>query len=1157
MKKGTKLVALLLGLALVIPACTSKPASSTPAESTPSGESTPVDSSEPGENYTITISNKEELQAEWFVGDPSRKVNLEIEPKANITQLVNEGKITITSSDANILGITGQMASPVAAGTATITVKIGNSQDTVEVTLKAQQTVKEKYGVAHEGTAEDPFDNEDACKVAKSDKYNNEDFYVKGVVDRFYYAPGARTDGSVAYYLKAATEGGEQFEVFKVYKDKEQKVPLTDDDIWVGGTAVAHGQFTVYNGTQAETTSAIFVSCEGQKPEARKTISATFAEVLAAGNALKDSDSTWDFYKFEGYVTVKSGNDYFLTATKGEALVPGKSDEAHGARDIKGTNAIELYGAGKVAELAAKLLEGAKVEVTMTVKNYHGTIENGADLKDADVVVKEAGTAWAVPEPAVGARTLKEFIDGENTKAKAYNVTATVKSWKTAEAEKDKYGNMILTDGENDLTIYGASATATALAWDNSSAYAFTNPQDFLTNEVTAALNIGDQVTMKMIRADYNGAVQGSGVITAVTPAGTPVDTYTLLEKFDFVSELTSYKAYNADDMNAFIKGSSSLGAETNYVSHVNGKDSDSSLTDPLIGCNGKWSDVNWSNYNNLKLGSTSKNCKITLNFKDTFLPSKIVVKAAGWNGKTCKLGINGGEQVAIASAPTAASMEDETAFLTYEFALAAPSNTIVLETTLAVMISEIEFYALEGAEAPEKSVNVSSVTIAKKDDKVFLQIAGAAQNFAAADFLWALGLEHTGSNSGGDSQTGFIVGKAAFEASDYTLPATLNADGSFLFEFNLSDLATFKAGSYFITAGVKGLADPVAIGTNKPDIELTDLNYRFYFRNDIGNKLTLCADELPPLHLAEASIVTAEGKIWAKIGGEVSSEAITQEVLDSYDSFVNFQNTSNWSNTRKTKADGGYHWAKEGTKAYIYIDVTFFTAGGNYNTHLNVKENTQANCKMEVNIDEHYNVKKDETTWLDIEVFSDLTASGSDQSKFWGNLGFKVTKGVDPDAHVHVWGDAQAKVGAATPHACSGCDAIAYELDFADATGGAVNPQKLKQDVAWNINGLPAGTYEIQIYACASSSTLSQNVLSSGVGRYQWRVDDGAYVNPDSGTYSDFGLGTGEAAANCQWSGTMARIEIAAGAQSFEIHWTDKGYSAFIGGVRLISVVA
>ena len=208
MKRGTKLAALLLSLALIIPACTQK-GSSEPKPVDQSSQPSDVSSDDqPGTSdevkYTVTISNKTELQAEWFAGDPSRKVNIEIEPKANITQLVNEGKIQITSSNAEVASITGQMVNPVAAGKATITVKCGDSQDTVEVTLLAKQTVKEKYGVAHEGTAEDPFDNEDACKVAKSDKYNNEDFYVKGVVDRFYYAPGAREDGNVAFYLVPA-----------------------------------------------------------------------------------------------------------------------------------------------------------------------------------------------------------------------------------------------------------------------------------------------------------------------------------------------------------------------------------------------------------------------------------------------------------------------------------------------------------------------------------------------------------------------------------------------------------------------------------------------------------------------------------------------------------------------------------------------------------------------------------------------------------------------------------------------------------------------------------------------------------------------------------------------------------------------------------------
>ena len=756
--KNKILLPILLLAAMTVTGCGKQPVSSseqpgpassdvqpsTSEEQPPVSSEDPVSSSEAPSSsedpvtYGVAINNKAQLTGEWYKGT-TRDLDITLTPAANALQEIQKGNLTITSSDPTIVAVTGLGLNALAKGQATITVKYHDATDTVAVNILSN-SAKDKYGVAHEGTEEDPFSNEDALVVAKSDKYEKEVYYVKGKVASFYNAPGSRTDGMVAYFLEPATTGGEKFEIYKCFKADGSA--LTDDDIWVGGEATAYGSFTKYN-SQYETSSATFVKCEGNKPQPRQTLEKTFAQTLEMGQALPDGGDTYDYIKFIGFVTAKEGNNYWLTATKGEALVKGKSDEAHGNRDIY-TNAIELYNAGTVSELVAKLLEGAEVEVTMLVKNYHGTVENGLNLADENVVVKTPGTQWAVPEPAVGTKTLAEFIALENSKAKAYNVTATVKSWKDASSEKDKYGNMVLTDGTNDLVIYGATATATALAWDNSSAYAFTNPKDFLTNEVTAALAIGDEVTMKLIRADYNGAIQGSGIILNVTPAGSIVN-YSLIEKFDFASDLTTYKAYNADDMNAFIKGSSSLGAaNTNYVSHVNGKDSDSTLTDPLIGGNGKWSNVNWSNYNMLKLGSTSKNCKMTLTFKDGTAISRVVMKAAGWNGKTCKIGVNGGDQVSIPSAPTAASMEDESAFQTFTFDLASPAKEIVFETTLCVMISELELYAVEGGETPVENEVMPWYTEGTGNQAIHFEGAGiwtwvkydsmGFENFAAFD---------------------------------------------------------------------------------------------------------------------------------------------------------------------------------------------------------------------------------------------------------------------------------------------------------------------------------------------------------------------------------------------------------------------------------------
>ena len=178
------------------------------------------------------------------------------------------------------------------------------------------------------------------------------------------------------------------------------------------------------------------------------------------------------------------------------------------------------------------------------------------------------------------------------------------------------------------------------------------------------------------------------------------------------------------------------------------------------------------------------------------------------------------------------------------------------------------------------------------------------------------------------------------------------------------------------------------------------------------------------------------------------------------------------------------------------------------------------------------------------------------------GNIGYRLTfagefriafegeatiTGEEP-AHEHAWGAAQAAIGDAIPHGCSGCDVTCYELAMA-------NPEKLKSDVSWNITGLPAGTYEVQLYACIKAGTnRSQSILSDGVGRYQFKAD-GEYVNPGDKTYEGHGFGAGEDAAHCEWTKPLCQVTVGASATTFTIHWTDKGYSAYIHDVRLVPV--
>lgn len=158
---------------------------------------------------------------------------------------------------------------------------------------------------------------------------------------------------------------------------------------------------------------------------------------------------------------------------------------------------------------------------------------------------------------------------------------------------------------------------------------------------------------------------------------------------------------------------------------------------------------------------------------------------------------------------------------------------------------------------------------------------------------------------------------------------------------------------------------------------------------------------------------------------------------------------------------------------------------------------------------------------------------------------GATATKELPLGDHNFTRGD---KVSDATALTCGDCSAAGYELDVA-------SPTKLKADLTWNITGLPAGNYEVHLYACAASTTLTQKYDS----RYQFQVDSGDYVgaSDDNATYASYGLGTGEKLDNCLWSSAINTIEIGATAASFTLHYTNKGYSAFIAGVRLIKVAA
>lgn len=313
---------------------------------------------------TFTIANETELTAAWQVGEKGRTVELTTDPEINVLSEVSKGNLSLKTSNPAIVGLSGGLGiSAAGAGTATITV-VYKTKDvaSVDITVTARESNKVKYGTNHEGTAEDPFDNEDAVKVGKTltkDEITTDEFYIRGEVEAFYHCVGERSDGVTSWFFKAAN-GGERFEAYKIKKEGDKA--LTDADVFPGAIVTIKGKITTYN-SQIETPSGVLVKTEGTAP-AIQTINSTVAEALTIGKALQDGDSTYDHYAITAYV---------ISGSAGKAYLADSMEET----DTKNQFFLTLeYATSLTDEVKGKVLPGAKIKVTLRIKNYKGTIEN-------------------------------------------------------------------------------------------------------------------------------------------------------------------------------------------------------------------------------------------------------------------------------------------------------------------------------------------------------------------------------------------------------------------------------------------------------------------------------------------------------------------------------------------------------------------------------------------------------------------------------------------------------------------------------------------------------------------------------------------------------------------------------------------------------------
>ena len=156
-----------------------------------------------------------------------------------------------------------------------------------------------------------------------------------------------------------------------------------------------------------------------------------------------------------------------------------------------------------------------EIKIKSKVSLFIDTLVYSGEIRGEGIVLNvdnsEVGEAVLTPEPEVIAADVATVLGATDGNYKqAYELTATVKAYATNKGVEtgsaSKYGNLLLTDDSTEeiMFAYGATATETALVWnEESAAYVWQNPQDFLTNELTKTIVPGDKVRIKVTRADF------------------------------------------------------------------------------------------------------------------------------------------------------------------------------------------------------------------------------------------------------------------------------------------------------------------------------------------------------------------------------------------------------------------------------------------------------------------------------------------------------------------------------------------------------------------------------------------------------------------------------------------------------------------------------
>lgn len=165
------------------------------------------------------------------------------------------------------------------------------------------------------------------------------------------------------------------------------------------------------------------------------------------------------------------------------------------------------------------------------------TVEFDGQTDSVTITVdEEAGE----PEVITGYTLAQVFADNQHDdRGVLYEVEGLViNGYQSGKTDFSKYGNFVVNDGtlDADVLVYGATAQEDCFAWQGT-AYKFTNPQDFQTNDGTKDIQLGYTLKMRVARFYYNGTTpELEGIVLDYSaPAKVPCESITLDRTTAFV----------------------------------------------------------------------------------------------------------------------------------------------------------------------------------------------------------------------------------------------------------------------------------------------------------------------------------------------------------------------------------------------------------------------------------------------------------------------------------------------------------------------------------------------------------------------------------------------------------------------------------------------